>query len=75
MRFARSSALLADADATAARTGYAGLDAATLQEYQADLADASRLAAAPASALDEETFKSRTARHTHRSRGGRREGS
>jgi len=71
--FAQSRDRLADADAMAAVTGYAGIDHDRVHRIQSDLADSRNLAAAPATALGEDVHKSRTARHTHHSRGGRRD--
>jgi Ca-activated chloride channel family protein len=69
--FGDSHARLAQADAVAASSGYAGVSPEMLQRMRAESARSMDLAAAPAAPLDEHTHKERAAYRSNASRGHR----
>ncbi len=70
--FGQSHERLAQADAVAATTGYAGVSAAMMERMRDESARTMVLAAAPARALDEHTHKERAAYRSNASRGTQR---
>jgi Ca-activated chloride channel family protein len=69
--FGQSYARLAQADAMAATSAYAGVSEEMLRRMRAESARSTELAAAPAMALDEHTHKERAAYRSNASRGNR----